>query len=51
MILTVYMDESGTHKGAACVTVASAMASVKQWREFQKGLDRLKRELVSLFCI
>jgi Protein of unknown function (DUF3800) len=44
MILTVYMDESGTHKGAPCVAVASAMANVRQWGEFQKGLDGLKRK-------
>ena len=38
------MDESGTHKGAPCVAVASAMANVRQWGEFQKGLDSLKRK-------
>jgi hypothetical protein len=31
MILTTYMDESGTHKGSPCVAVASAMANVRQW--------------------
>jgi hypothetical protein len=44
MILTVYMDESGTHKGSSRVAVASAMANVRQWGEFQKGLDLLKRK-------
>jgi Protein of unknown function (DUF3800) len=44
VILTVYMDESGTHRGSPCVAVASAMANVRQWGEFQKGLDKLKRE-------
>jgi hypothetical protein len=44
VILTVYMDESGTHKGAACVAVASVMANVRQWGQFQEGLNGLKRE-------
>lgn len=44
MILTAYMDESGTHRGSRCVSVGSALANVRQWIEFQKELNKIKRE-------
>jgi hypothetical protein len=44
MILTAYMDESGTHKGSPRVAVGSALANAGQWAKFQNGLDKIKRE-------
>ncbi len=44
MILTAYMDESGTHRGSQRVAVGSALANAGQWAEFQSGLDKIKRE-------
>lgn len=44
LILTAYMDESGTHDGSPVMTMGAALGNVAQWRKFQTRFDRLKRD-------
>ena len=43
MILTSYMDESGTHAGSPYTAMAAIMGNVSQWSRFQIDMDRIKR--------
>lgn len=44
MILTAYLDESGTHGGSPTTVMSGVMAHAKQWARFQVELDKLKRK-------
>ena len=44
MQFTAYFDESGTHGGSPVTTVAGILATDRQWSEFQRELDRVKRD-------
>jgi len=44
LILTAYLDESGTHGDSPVTVMAGALGTVRQWSRFQKIFDRLKRD-------
>lgn len=44
MTITVYMDESGTHKGAALLTVAACATGSDNWERFGAAWERRLRE-------
>lgn len=43
LILTAYMDESGTHGGSPATVMSGAMANARQWSRFQGRLDVMKQ--------
>jgi len=43
MILTAYMDESGTHGPSAVSVMGACVADVRQWRKFEKRTLKLFR--------
>lgn len=43
LILTAYMDESGTHGGSPTTVMSGAMANAHQWSRFQGRLDMMKQ--------
>jgi hypothetical protein len=43
MIITSYMDESGTHGGSPATAMAAIMGNVAQWSRFQMEMDKLKK--------
>jgi hypothetical protein len=43
MILTAYMDESGTHGPSAVSVMGACVADVRQWRKFEKRTIKLFR--------
>ena len=43
VILTAYLDESGTHAGSSITVMGCFMGNARQWAKFQIELDRLKR--------
>lgn len=43
VILTSYMDESGTHAGSPVTVMAAVLGNIGQWSRFQCKLDRLKK--------
>jgi hypothetical protein len=44
VILTLYIDESGTHGGSPSTVMAGVLGDVGQWARFRTGLARLKLE-------
>jgi len=42
VILTCYLDESGTHGGSPVTVMAGAMATANQWRQHQRRVDSIK---------
>jgi|SRR5665213_235841 len=44
LILTSYIDESGTHAGAPAMTMGAILGNVSQWAKFQHGFDKIKRK-------
>jgi hypothetical protein len=50
MILTGYLDESGTHRGASVSVMAGFVADARQWGKFEKRAGKLfKRFRVDIF--
>ena len=43
VIMTVYLDESGTHEGSAATVMAGLMANTKQWQRCERALKRVKK--------
>jgi len=43
MILTAYMDESGTHGPSAVSVMGACVGDVRQWRKFEKRATKLFR--------
>jgi hypothetical protein len=43
MILTAYMDESGTHGPSPVSVMAACVGEVRQWRKFEKRVGKLFR--------
>jgi hypothetical protein len=41
MILTAYIDESGTHGGSPVSTMAAYLADARQWRKYEKRARKL----------
>jgi len=44
VILTAYLDESGTHAGSPVTIMAGIMGNARQWQRFQTEIDRLRRK-------
>jgi hypothetical protein len=44
VIITSYMDESGTHKGLRRTTMAAIMGNARQWSRFESELDKIKKQ-------
>ena len=44
MILTAYLDESGTHAGSPATVMAGIMGHAKQWQRFEAEIRSLKRD-------
>ena len=42
MILTAYLDESGTHDGSPVTVMGGMLANARQWEAFEKGFGKLK---------
>jgi hypothetical protein len=42
MIVTSYLDESGTHGGSPVTIMAAVMGTANQWAQFQRELDKLR---------
>ena len=50
MVITGYLDESGTHKGAILSVMAGFVPDARQWRKFEKRASKLfKRFHVDVF--
>jgi hypothetical protein len=50
MVISGYLDESGTHKGAILSVMAGFVADARQWRKFEKRASKLfKRFRVDVF--
>jgi hypothetical protein len=43
LIYTAYLDESGTHGGSPATVMGGVMASARQWADFAKQFDRVKK--------
>jgi hypothetical protein len=43
LVLTAYLDESGTHGGSAVTVMGGILAKESQWAAFQSHFDRAKR--------
>jgi len=43
VIVTAYLDESGTHDGSPVMVMAAVMGTAAQWGRYQTGLDRLRK--------
>ena len=44
MILTAYMDESGTHDGSHATIMGAFLGSARQWSAFQRRLDSIRSQ-------
>jgi hypothetical protein len=44
VILTAYLDESGTHGGSPATVMSGVMGHAEQWLRFQVQLNKLKRK-------
>lgn len=42
MILTAYLDESGTHDGSPVTVMGGMLATAGQWEAFEKNFERVK---------
>ena len=42
MILTAYLDESGTHEGSPVTVMAGILANARQWETFESEFRRIK---------
>jgi hypothetical protein len=42
VILTAYLDESGTHDGSPVTVMGGMLANARQWEAFEKGFSKLK---------
>jgi Protein of unknown function (DUF3800) len=42
VILTAYLDESGTHGGSPVTVMAGMLANARQWKAFERNFQRLK---------
>lgn len=42
VILTAYLDESGTHDGSSVTVMAGMLANARQWEAFEKDFRRIK---------
>lgn len=50
MVLTAYLDESGTHAGAKVSAMAGFVGNARQWRKYEKRTASLfKRYGVRVF--
>lgn len=43
VILTAYLDESGTHNGSPVTIMAAVVGTANQWRNFQKSFSKVKK--------
>lgn len=43
LVLTAYLDESGTHGGSAVTVMGGILAKAPQWTAFQRDFERAKR--------
>jgi hypothetical protein len=44
LVLTGYIDESGTHGGSVITIMAGALANARQWRVFEAGFAQAQRD-------
>lgn len=44
LAFTGYLDESGTHDGSEATVMGGLLARADQWKRFQNGFDRAKKE-------
>ncbi len=44
VILTSYMDESGTHAGSSATIMGAMIGSVSQWQRFEDGVAKLQKQ-------
>ena len=44
VILTGYLDESGTHAGSQATVMAGVMANARQWEKFEWAFQTVKKE-------
>jgi hypothetical protein len=44
VILTAYMDESGTHDGSSYTTMSAVLANVAQWEMFEANFNKIRAE-------